>query len=122
MSGADCPASAPGCLEFTTPGVGFCSQQCVTDGALTTDGGAGISSITPDPLADAQLGICTAIYSGAIGQAACGAIYQYSPMDAQLQPSSTYSGVSIACSIVCDESQRCPGTLQCNTILDRCEP
>ena len=122
---AACPAIAPHCLRFPAdPTIGICSASCIDGGTFTTDAQAALSSVAPDPLGTEAMAACAAAYTGTVGTPSCAVLVTYTPMDAVLQPSASYTGAGFACAIACAADHTCPAGLHCNTAVatPRCEP
>ena len=119
MDGADCPAQAMGCLQYSANAtIGICTPLCVESGTMTVDA-TGNLTVTPDPLGAGPSGICSTAYTAGIGESACTAVVGWSPADDPLVAGKTYSGVAVACEIYCSADNKCPGALTCN--MGRCE-
>jgi len=116
MGATDCPATAPGCVRFsTTATTGICSQKCAQAETVTTDAQGAI------PVTAAQLAVCSGVFSGSVGTPACNAVVVATPADNPLKPNTKYL-VDIACTITCGTGNVCPGSLTCNTSAGTCEP
>jgi len=116
MQGADCPASAPGCLSSQGAATGFCTKLCVQTVTFMTDAQNQPGPFTPDPAT--QDAMCTAIFTGAVGTAECSVPVNITPA-LPLQPNTNYTA-SFACGIACGAGNACPGSLTCNTQIMQC--
>jgi hypothetical protein len=124
MMGMDCPAEAPGCLQYTdTATKGTCSTLCVDGGTMTTNVQAQIATLSPDPGVSPQSTTCTGAFKGKVGAGSCAALlFTYLPAEYPPLANMSYTGVQIACVVQCGADNKCPGTLKCNTMVSRCEP
>lgn len=114
LQGVDCPGNARGCLTFGGAEMGICTERCVINGTMMTNAQAQVASVTPDPRAPAQSGICTAIFMGTVGAAGClNLVGGFLPADNPLQPNKQYTNVDLVCGIACGAGNTCPGGLTC---------
>lgn len=127
MNGADCPENASGCLAVTEQ-MGICSPLCVTGGTFMTNATGGVigGSVMPNPADAEQVAICMSAFTGSIGTPRCTAIIRQGleppfPDTGRLDPDTTYTMASIACTIGCANDGACPGELRCNTALQQCQ-
>ncbi len=119
MQGADCPQNAPGCLTFAAGAtMGICTNICVQSATFMTNAQSQPGPLTPDP--STQNAVCTGIYTGSVGTAACSVPVNQQPAGA-LQPNTNYT-VAVVCGIQCGAGNACPTGLTCNTQLNTCAP
>jgi hypothetical protein len=117
MGGADCPSTANGCLTFGGA-MGICTKACVASAMFTTNAQSQPGPLSPDPAT--QDAMCTAIYTGTVGTAACAIPANQMPSGA-LMPNTTYT-VVVACGIRCGANNACPSGLTCNAQSMLCTP
>ncbi len=119
MMGADCPASANGCLSAAGETTGICTKACVASATFMTNGATPPvpGPLTPDP--SAQNGMCTAIFTGDVGTASCNTPVNLMPAHNPLMANTTYT-VLVACGITCGAGNACPGDLTCDTTTMSC--
>ncbi len=116
MMGADCPANANGCLSTQGASTGYCTKLCVASATFMTNAQSQPGPSTPLP--STQDAMCTAIFSGTTGTAACLVPVNVMPMP-PLQPNTNYTA-AFACGIRCGAGNTCPGSLTCNMQLMEC--
>ncbi len=104
MMNADCPANAKTCIGLAGGTATYCTPDCLTNGTATTNAQGQITTTTPAPSATA----CSGAFTGTVGSAACGVILAYTPMDANLMPNKTYTGIQLGCVIRCSATMTCP--------------
>jgi len=112
-----CPTNAANCIGlrfsngtttnfYCTP---FCDQNA---SAMTGSNGqfpTTASGYTPPP----DVSICAGAYSGSVGTPGCGVPTSWTPMDSPPIANKNYTGINLACFVVCGAGSACPAGLTC---------
>lgn len=118
MQGADCPTTAPGCLQFDAAATtGICTNVCQMANSFMTDAQSQPKNL---PSGMANDGVCAGIYTGGTeGVPKCDIIVNLNPADNPLKPNKTYT-FDYVCGIDCGAGNTCPGGLTCDTTQMTC--